>query len=52
MLSLPSVPNVLEMPVVIDQRLLDSDFINLNAGTEATVVQLARAASRARKATC
>ena len=42
LLSPPSVPNVLEMPVVIDQRLLENDFINLSAGADATVVQLAR----------
>lgn len=42
LLSLPGIPYVLDMPVVIDQRLLEADFLTLDAGADQTLVQIAR----------
>lgn len=45
--SLPAVPGALELPVIVDQRLLASSTLSLDAGTGGAQLQLSVAAFRA-----
>ncbi|MBP9033608.1 MAG: HDOD domain-containing protein [Pseudomonadales bacterium] len=45
--SLPSVPQVLDLPVIVDQRLLASSELSLDAGAGGAQLQMSGAAFRA-----
>jgi HD-like signal output (HDOD) protein/prolyl-tRNA editing enzyme YbaK/EbsC (Cys-tRNA(Pro) deacylase) len=45
--SLPSVPRVLDLPVIVDQRLLASSELSLDAGTGGAQLQMSGTAFRA-----